>query len=219
MIKTGFMIWLNEVFTREAGDLKKVKVEVMVLAAKLGVTIIDPAKISPEAIQTLCISIMGNLNNIPGNLWAGDKTENQRLNSLRQRIDGIRTAVGKSGGHQTGVIAYNMLAESLKGDGDKIYKEILKGALEHFPDDPQTRATMSADRVEEILHLLSISGEVDAMPSIPELGRLNAESVKTFLTNLPVHFRILELYQSGMMEEAMLLLSKLENPYTDYLKK
>lgn len=218
MISDGFMFWLNNVFTSANGDLSQVKVEVGTLALKLGVTVENPLDISKEAIQGLCVSILGMLNNIPGNLWAGDKVENQRLNSLRQRIEGIKAAI-ESGIDAPGIIAHRMLGESIAGSGDRIYKEILLGALQYFPERHDQLAAMSKEKVSEILDLIHISGEIDAMPSTPELGRFSDEGVQQFLSNLPIDFKVLELFQSGNVENAIILLSELTDPYTEYKKQ
>lgn len=246
MIRDGFMTWLNEVFTRTGGALASVKAEVMRLAGELGLGVDPSSPDTLDVIQQVCGEILHKLNNVPGNLWAGDKVENQRLNTLRERIRGIKAAILRSSAAASssaassaasgaagasavpdtspgasavsdtspGALACEELSKSIQRSDDRIYREILEGALHHFPQEPGERSAMSGERVEEILNLLKLSGEIDAMPSSSELGRFDVDGQERYIQNLPDHFHVLALYQEGDMEEAMKCLVGLRDPYT-----
>ncbi len=217
MIRDGLMQWLNEV-SQNADNLDSIILRTRNLAVELGVDIELEAENDFDYLKALTVSILAVLNNVPGNLWAGDKTENQRLNSLRQRIAGIRGKIESEDDTAPGILAHKMLRESVEGDGDRIYKEILAGALEHFPESERELNEMEGKHVDEILQRLEISGEIDAMPSQAELARLDDEGIASFFNNFPLHFEIVQLFQNKESEQAMKLLIKLQDPYLNYKK-
>ena len=243
MIKGGFMTWLDEVLPTESGldllilfalelgisidiealakDKAKAKAEAGAGALALTGDLAEATKAGAEAeaIFTqdltffLCGAILHRLNNIPGNLWAGDKKENQLLNAFRMRISRIKEFI--KGGDQPGTVAFTMLSESADESREvhPIYSQIIQGALQHFPDDEETLNNMTEDDVIRILDLLYFSGEIDAMPSIPELDRLSEKEQAIFMENFPLHFEIVRLFQSGNMIDAMRALANLQDPY------
>ena len=214
MIRDGYMAWVNLLFTQTGGNLLGVLTGLSFLAKKVGMDeLVVPGEHKIETVHEWAIMILGHLNNIPGNLWAGEKKENQRLNTLRQRIDGIKDQIQAH--DHPGTKAREMLTESIDGSHDPVYKGILEGAREHFPEDEAESNAMLLVRVNEILERLRLAGEIDAMPSTKELDRLDEDTVEIMMQNMPDHFKVLELFQSSKNLEAMVALSKLADPYAE----
>lgn len=215
-IKESFMNMLETLITSFGGDKGKVMFSLMDFAKEVGASTIAPSPDMQKNIISQSVAILAHLNNIPGNLWPGDKIENQRLNSLRTRVSKI-TSIVSSTDDPPGTLACQMLQTSLEGGGDMVYKGIIKGALDNFPEGAEERKSMSLKHVQDILSLVYASCEVDAMPRMEEFKKLKSDSrsfdEERFLSNFPKHFKIYEAMRTGNNIAALIDLSKLGNPF------
>ncbi len=213
MIRDGFIRYLNATFAVSGRNYKTTFKRISNLSVQLGagdaVRSLDSndADDYKEPLIRQSILVLNRLNSIPGNLWAGDAEENQRLNSLRVRVDNISEVIssGEVDGKEQ-VYAVTKLKESLEGAGTETYKELIAGALGHL----ESESDLSKAQVLERLELLVASTEFDVMPAIPELKRVHEA---TTLGNVARLQEIIKLFQANDFPQAASELTKLKSPH------
>ncbi|MZP43986.1 DUF4157 domain-containing protein [Heliobacterium gestii] len=211
MIRDAFESYLNGLVSAVTnGDFSGVVNELKKIANGTG-TPLSAQTDADKFIIEQSMLILTKLNSSPGNLWAGSAEENQRLNTLRIRIENIIEQIKSlPNPADAGQVALLKLNESLAGAGSTIYKELIQGVINLLPD-PAKPEFQNSNVIINALQTAWQTCEIDAMPSMKEIERIPRN--EDFFSNFPNLSEVYRLLKSGDFPKAAVLLATLTSPY------
>jgi len=217
LIRTKFMGYLNSLFVPEPGAGAVIAGDVVPVLQQLALAVgaDDAGEHDDDAdvVIELAVNILARLNSVPGNLWAGSATENQRLNSLRVRLDSLIERIPADTINQLDII--DALHKSRDDAKSNIYRELIQGVIAHLPriGDPNY-----GNRLVwiERLKLASLSAEADVFPSKGELEKMHNKG-EQMVSNMPVLMEIFQTFAAGNFPDAAIRLAELPSPHAPVL--
>ena len=204
LIRDSFEAHLNAKYAEFKKDDGQLASHLADLCQRLAIPV-PTAKEGEPYTHTLVVTILRELNSVPANLWAGSAEENQRLNSLRIRLDRLTAKLENGDLGHSGV--RSELRSSLKDDNSDEYQGLIQGALKLLPKDSDPVSTWLSR-----LELAKASAEFDVFPAEGELDRIFNKD--QFLQNIggPI-MAIAQKFQNGAFEQAAVELVQLPSPH------